>query len=45
MKIVGADSIFALRLLKKYIAFMYIDEKEFYDLMLKEKPPFISRRC
>ena len=32
-------------LLKKYVAFMQIDEKEFYDLMLKEEPPFISRRC
>ena len=34
-----------LSLSKKYIAFMHIDEKEFYDLMLKEEPPFISRRC
>ena len=30
---------------EKVYSFMHIDEKEFYDLMLKEEPPFISRRC
>ena len=34
----------AVSLLKKYIAFMQIDEKDFMTWLLKEKPQFISRR-
>ena len=38
-------SLWGIQAVEKVYSFMHIDEKEFYDLMLKEEPPFISRRC